>query len=258
MRQLWKVVGGADQGILVREGRDLQSPACAERLRSGALVEELELRVGRLRFRKYAGDGPLEGWASVSLASGKVLLVRVAEMPWPLKPRDEEVWRMELQPEVFQVLRDKVTEPRNSGEYNSFFPSAGHFRCAGCQTPLYSPQSKMKANCGWPAFSKCYTLEAEGLASVVAQVDWTSGGREILCRNCGGHLGHVFMDGAFHGGDTPERHCVNSLSVVWVEEPKALEEVVCDMRTFERQLREHRRQDEEHFPNTLNMIELGS
>lgn len=241
MRQLWKVVAGAEQGgILVREGRDLKSSPCAERLASGSLVEELELRTSRLRFRKYSGEGPPEGWVSVSLSSGKTLLARVEEAPWPLKPRDEEEWKAELPPEVFEVLREKVTEPRGSGEYNTFFPKTGHFQCAGCSTPLYSPESKIKAHCGWPAFSKCYTLQdAEGLASVVAQVDWSAGGREILCRSCGGHLGHVFMDGASLGGDTPERHCVNSLSVAWVEEPKALREVLCDMRTFDRQLRDH-------------------
>eukprot|EP00439_Symbiodinium_sp_Y106_P060388 s1158_g8.t3 len=211
---------GSPPMVMKVQGANLASPWCG--------VQELELRTSRLRFRKYSGEGPPEGW--VSDTRTRFFGVWLVRMRWgqfdPMKPRDEEEWKAELPPEVFEVLREKVTEPRGSGEYNTFFPKTGHFQCAGCSTPLYSPESKIKAHCGWPAFSKCYTLQdAEGLASVVAQVDWSAGGREILCRSC--------------GGDTPERHCVNSLSVAWVEEPKALREVLCDMRTFDRQLRDH-------------------
>lgn len=73
MPNLWKIVGGEDKGgILVREGRDLNSPQLPERLSTGAEVEELELLAGRLRFRRRTGAGPIEGWISVKL-SNKVL-----------------------------------------------------------------------------------------------------------------------------------------------------------------------------------------
>ena len=121
--------------------------------------------------------------------------------------------------------KEKETEPRGSGEYNEVYPKQGHFRassvglklltCSGCKacgTPLYSAESKIRAHCGWPAFGSCLQMEGH-LASVVAQVDWISGGREILCRVCGGHLGHVFMDGQSLGAKAAERHCVNSLAV---------------------------------------------
>uniref|UniRef100_A0A7S4PSI7 MsrB domain-containing protein n=1 Tax=Alexandrium monilatum TaxID=311494 RepID=A0A7S4PSI7_9DINO len=181
------------------------------------------------RRRRQGASGPRQGVQ----ASG--------EAPWPTHPLEDEEWEQLLSPARYSVLRDKVTEPRGSGEYDKFFPGEGHFRCAGCDTPLYSAAAKMQGGCGWPAFGRCYA-GANERARVVAQVDWVAGGREILCRRCGGHLGHVFMDG------NPERHCVNSLSITYSEGPPTTEggselpaEVLTDMSTFHRQLKEHSR-----------------
>mmetsp|Transcript_22684 Transcript_22684/g.51870 ORF Transcript_22684/g.51870 Transcript_22684/m.51870 type:complete len:268 (-) Transcript_22684:33-836(-) len=250
----WKIVGGADKGgILVRGGRDLGTPQLSERLATGALVEQLELIGDRLHFRRLEGAGPDDGWVSLRLPSGKELLAPAEadgssgppgdrqESPWPTHPLEESEWEERLGPAAYAVLRDKVTEPRGSGEYDKFFPSAGHFRCGGCEIPLYSASAKMQGGCGWPAFSRCYA-DADDRPRVVAQVDWVAGGREILCRQCGGHLGHVFMDG------DPERHCVNSLSILYDEGPAPSpegggkgppREGLVDMTTFTRQLHEH-------------------
>eukprot|EP00854_Cymbomonas_tetramitiformis_P029971 gene29971-37413_t len=98
-----------------------------------------------------------------------------------------------------------------TGEYNDFAPDTGHFCCAGCNNPLYSVSSKFDSGCGWPAFDKCY----EGALAI--QVDNTLGMRrvEILCAKCDGHLGHVFE--GERATPTNERHCVNSVSVRFVD-----------------------------------------
>eukprot|EP00408_Alexandrium_pacificum_P018815 CAMPEP_0171196350 /NCGR_PEP_ID=MMETSP0790-20130122/21858_1 /TAXON_ID=2925 /ORGANISM="Alexandrium catenella, Strain OF101" /LENGTH=70 /DNA_ID=CAMNT_0011661573 /DNA_START=78 /DNA_END=286 /DNA_ORIENTATION=+ len=68
MAQLWEIVGGADKGgILVREGESTGSAQTPERLSTGALVEELELKGERLHFKRITGTGPEEGWISIKL-----------------------------------------------------------------------------------------------------------------------------------------------------------------------------------------------
>ena len=76
---------------------------------------------------------------------------------------------------------------------------------------MYSAESKFNSGCGWPAFDKCY----EG--AVDTNIHNTFGMRrvEIVCAKCDGHLGHVFENEGFT--PTAERHCVNSVSVKYVE-----------------------------------------
>jgi peptide-methionine (R)-S-oxide reductase len=125
--------------------------------------------------------------------------------------KSDAEWKKELTSQQYQVLRLKGTEPARTGEYDKFYPSEGHFVCAGCGNPLYSAESKFNSGCGWPAFDKCY----EG--SVGTNVDNSFGMRrvEIVCAKCDGHLGHVFENEGFT--PTAERHCVNSVSVKYVE-----------------------------------------
>ena len=115
----------------------------------------------------------------------------------------------------YRVLREKGTERPGTGEYNKFYPKDGHFVCAApsCATPLYSAAAKFDSGCGWPAFDKI----VEG--SVVTQTDMSMGMKriEIMCAKCGGHLGHVFEGERFT--ETNERHCVNSVSVKYVDAP---------------------------------------
>jgi len=109
---------------------------------------------------------------------------------------------------------NKGTERPSSGEYDSYYPKEGYFACRACNNPLYSSESKFKSGCGWPAFDKCYEN------SVAIEIDESHGMRriEIMCNNCGGHLGHVFEGENFTS--TNERHCVNSASVKYVKEGK--------------------------------------
>ena len=124
-----------------------------------------------------------------------------------------EQWKKELSPEEFEILRNKGTEYPNSGKYNKFYPKEGHFVCAGCGNPLYSAQAKFDSGCGWPAFDKIVEN------AVVTKTDRSLGMNrvEILCAKCGGHLGHVFEGEGFT--PTMERHCVNSASMKYLDEP---------------------------------------
>eukprot|EP00183_Erythrolobus_madagascarensis_P006601 CAMPEP_0185844222 /NCGR_PEP_ID=MMETSP1354-20130828/464_1 /TAXON_ID=708628 /ORGANISM="Erythrolobus madagascarensis, Strain CCMP3276" /LENGTH=181 /DNA_ID=CAMNT_0028543849 /DNA_START=228 /DNA_END=773 /DNA_ORIENTATION=+ len=126
--------------------------------------------------------------------------------------KTEEEWKKELSKEEYHVLRQKGTERPHTGEYNKFYPTEGHFACRACGNPLYSAKAKFDSGCGWPAFDKTYA------GALKTNVDRSFGSvrTEIVCARCGGHLGHVFSGEGFT--QTNERHCVNSLSIKFVEE----------------------------------------
>lgn len=115
--------------------------------------------------------------------------------------------------EQFRVLRKQGTEAPGTGEYDKHMPAAGTYNCAGCDAPLYTAQQKFKSGCGWPAFFDTVP------GAVVRHVDNTFGMQrtEIVCANCGGHLGHVFK-GEGYPTPTDERHCVNSVSLKFKNE----------------------------------------
>jgi peptide-methionine (R)-S-oxide reductase len=127
------------------------------------------------------------------------------DMPAEVTKTDEE-WRKELTPEQYEVLRQKGTEPPFTGEY-VYNKDTGMYRCAGCGADLFGSDTKFDSGTGWPSFTE---------PSVAANVDThsdTSHGMirtEVLCRSCGGHLGHVFPDGP---EPTGLRYCINSCSL---------------------------------------------
>jgi peptide-methionine (R)-S-oxide reductase len=115
-------------------------------------------------------------------------------------------WREKLTDDEYAVLRNKGTERAFTGEYWDVFDD-GTYHCRGCGEALFTAESKFDSGCGWPSFDRALSQEA------VAEARDTSHGMirtEILCKSCGGHLGHVFPDGPT---DTGLRYCVNSLSV---------------------------------------------
>jgi len=119
--------------------------------------------------------------------------------------KSEEEWRAVLTPQQFAVLRKQATERPGTGEYNKH-KEKGTYCCAGCGTPLYTSEHKFDSGCGWPAFFDC-------VPGAVEQRPDTDGRRvEIVCKACGGHLGHVFRGEGFRNS-TDERHCVNSVSL---------------------------------------------
>jgi methionine-R-sulfoxide reductase len=122
-------------------------------------------------------------------------------------PKTEEEWRGILTPEQFRVLRQAGTERAFTGEYTDHH-ERGVYRCAGCAEPLFESGAKFDSGCGWPSF-----YEALDPEKVDLREDASHGMRrvEVLCRRCGGHLGHVFPDAP----QTPTglRFCINSVSL---------------------------------------------
>lgn len=120
--------------------------------------------------------------------------------------KSEEEWRKQLSDEEFFVLRQAGTERPGTGEYNLHFED-GAYRCAGCNAKLFDSDAKFESHCGWPSFDNVADNEA-----IIEREDCSHGmiRTEVLCANCGGHLGHVFKDGPT---ETGLRYCINSAAL---------------------------------------------
>jgi peptide methionine sulfoxide reductase msrA/msrB len=117
----------------------------------------------------------------------------------------------ELSKPEIDIIINKGTEAPFTGEYNDF-TEEGTYTCKQCDAPLYNSSAKFDGHCGWPSFDD----EIEGAVTRIPDAD----GRrtEIVCSNCGGHLGHVFLNEGYTDKNT--RHCVNSVSMKFVATKK--------------------------------------
>jgi peptide-methionine (R)-S-oxide reductase len=120
--------------------------------------------------------------------------------------KTDEQWRAELTEEQYRVLRQAHTERPFTGEYVHNHAD-GSYRCAGCGAELFRSGAKFESGTGWPSFT-----EPAVAAAVELRPDNSLFMRrtEVVCRACGGHLGHVFNDGP---RPTGQRYCINSCSL---------------------------------------------
>lgn len=119
---------------------------------------------------------------------------------------DEKVLKRRLTPQQFQILRRKATEPAFSGKYVDLEES-GLYRCAACESALFTAKDKFHSGTGWPSFSAPVND-----ANVEVHPDDSHGmtRTEVTCARCGSHLGHVFPDGP---GPVGTRYCINSAAL---------------------------------------------
>ena len=125
------------------------------------------------------------------------------------KERDKtkEDWKKELPPEVYRVTREGGTEAPFTGKYWNE-QGRGMYRCANCGIELFSSDTKFDSGTGWPSFTEPMNRE-----NVELHEDNTLGTTrtEVICKNCGAHLGHVFDDGPREAGG--KRFCINSCAL---------------------------------------------
>ena len=125
---------------------------------------------------------------------------------------NEEDLKKKLTPEQYKILREGATEAPFTGEYWNEH-SKGMYKCAACGQELFSSETKFDSGTGWPSFTDPVNLQ-----HIELKPDDSYGMRrtEVVCKNCGSHLGHLFDDGPKEAGG--KRYCINSACLVLEKE----------------------------------------
>ncbi len=154
--------------------------------------------------RFFLGAGGTAAAASVLLVASRGA---VAGEPRFEVTHTSEQWRHMLGGERYAILREAATEPPGSSPLLKEHRK-GIFACAGCGLPVFASETKFESGTGWPSFFRPLPR------AIVARSDRTLGFErtEVLCRRCGGHLGHVFDDGP---RPTGLRYCMNGLALTF-------------------------------------------
>lgn len=123
-----------------------------------------------------------------------------------LRGKPEKYWKKKLTLEQYEVLRNKGTEAPFSGKFYKHFED-GMYHCAACDQQLFASSTKFDSDCGWPSFDRSISKENVDLVN-----DNSFGMQriEVVCKNCGSHVGHVFDDGPTKSG---KRYCINSIAL---------------------------------------------
>ncbi len=124
-----------------------------------------------------------------------------------LRSKPEAYWKEKLTPQQYKICRQKGTDPAFTGALHNNH-AQGMYECAACEQPLFSSNTKFESGTGWPSFDNPVNKEhielKEDRSFLMKRI-------EVLCKNCGSHLGHLFDDGPQE--TTGQRYCINSTSL---------------------------------------------